>query len=234
MTRKRLFSAKLYHAFGFAAALLLLAAALWLPAGAAPGDKAQPDLSKEKILYCVGYAHLDTEWRWTYKDTIDTYIPATMHDNFALFEKYPDYIFNFSGANRYRMMKEYYPADYEKVKQSVAAGRWFPCGSSMEESDVNVPSPESLIRQVMLGTHYFQKEFGTRSAEYMLPDCFGFPASLPAILPTAASRASPPRSSPGTPPWAFPLTSASGTASAASASWPPSTPAPTSARSKPT
>ena len=49
-----------------------------------------------------------------------------MHDNFSLFEKYPHYIFNFSGANRYRLMKEYYPADYERLKRYVAAGRWFP------------------------------------------------------------------------------------------------------------
>src|ERR1039457_5945474 len=105
-----------------------------------------------------------------------------MRDNFPLFEKYPHYIFNFSGANRYRMMKEYYPADYAKVKQYVAAGRWFPSGSSMEENDVNGPSAESIIRQVLYGKQYFRREFGKTSAEYMLPDCFGFPASLPSIL----------------------------------------------------
>src|SRR5689334_13141633 len=105
-----------------------------------------------------------------------------MHDNFALFEKYPHYIFNFSGANRYRMMKEYWPADFAHVKQYVAAGRWFPAGSSMEESDVNVPSAESIFRQILYGNRFFQREFGKTSAEYMLPDCFGFPASLPSIL----------------------------------------------------
>ena len=91
--------------------------------------------------------------------------------------KYPNYIFNFSGANRYRMMKEYWPADYARVKQYVAAGRWFPAGSSMEESDVNVPSAESIFRQILYGNRFFQREFGKTSAEYMLPDCFGFPAS---------------------------------------------------------
>ncbi len=70
-----------------------------------------PDLAKQPTLYTVGYAHLDTEWRWEYPRTIGEFIPRTMRDNFALFEKYPHYIFNFSGANRYRMMKEYYPAD---------------------------------------------------------------------------------------------------------------------------
>src|SRR5215212_8030929 len=67
------------------------------------------DLSKEPTLYVVGYAHLDTQWRWEYPQVINEYLPRTMRDNFALFEKYPSYIFNFSGANRYRMMKEYWP-----------------------------------------------------------------------------------------------------------------------------
>ena len=152
---------------------------------AAFGVRAQntiPDSTKQPTLYVVPYAHLDTQWRWDYVQTIDEYIPATMHDNFTLFEKYPHYIFNFSGANRYRMMKEYYPDDYATVKQYVAAGRWFPSGSAMEESDVNTPSAESLIRQILYGTHFFRREFGRTSAEYMLPDCFGFPASLPSIL----------------------------------------------------
>ena len=94
------------------------------------------DLSQEKVLFTVGYAHLDTQWRWDYQKTIREYIWHTMVDNFSLFEKYPDYVFNFSGANRYRMMKEYYPLEYEKVKEYVAKGRWFPAGSSMEENDV--------------------------------------------------------------------------------------------------
>src|SRR5262245_64668081 len=81
-----------------------------------------PDLTKQPTLYVVGYAHLDTEWRWEYPQVIREYLPKTMRENFDLFQKYPHYIFNFSGANRYRLMKEYYPADYERLKQYVAAG----------------------------------------------------------------------------------------------------------------
>jgi alpha-mannosidase len=150
--------------------------------------QAQTDLGKEPTLYVVGYAHLDTQWRWEYPRVINDYIPKTMHDNFALFEKYPHYIFNFSGANRYRLMKEYWPADYARVKQYVAAGRWFPAGSSMEESDVNSASAESIFRQILYGNKFFQREFGKTSAEYMLPDCFGFPASLPSILAHAGIK----------------------------------------------
>jgi alpha-mannosidase len=133
-------------------------------------------------LYLVGYSHLDTEWRWTYPTVIAHYILNTMRDNFERFEKYPHYIFNWTGANRYRLMKEYYPADYARVKQYVAAGRWFPAGSAWEESLADEPSAESLVRQVLYGNEFFRKEFGKASVEFMLPDTFGFPASLPTIL----------------------------------------------------
>ena len=149
---------------------------------------AQTDLTKDPTLYVVAYAHLDTQWRWEYPRVINDYIPKTLHDNFALIDKYPHYIFNFSGANRYRMMREYWPADYARLKQYVAVGRWFPAGSSMEEGDVNVPSAESIFRQILYGNRFFQREFGKTSAEYMLPDCFGFPASLPSILAHAGLK----------------------------------------------
>ena len=148
----------------------------------------KPDLNNQPTLYVVGYAHLDTEWRWEYPQVIDEYLRNTMDDNFTLFQKYPHYIFNFSGANRYRLMKEYYPADFAKVQQYVSEGRWFPAGSSVEEGDVNAPSAESLIRQVLYGNDWFRKEFGKASAEYMLPDCFGFPADLPTILASSGVK----------------------------------------------
>ena len=147
-----------------------------------PVATSAPDLGKDPTLYVVGYAHLDTQWRWEYPQVINEFLPHTMRDNFALFEKYPSYIFNFSGANRYRMMKEYWPKDYARLKRYVAVGRWFPSGSAMEESDALSPSAESLIRQILYGSQYFRHEFGRTSAEYMLPDSFGFPASLPSIL----------------------------------------------------
>jgi alpha-mannosidase len=163
--------------------VLMMCEVVFGQANAAQNETAEkPDLTKQPTLYVVGYAHLDTEWRWEYPQVIDEYLRKTMEDNFKLFDKYPHYIFNFSGANRYRLMKEYYPADFARLKKYVDEGRWFPAGSSMEEGDVNAPSAEAIIRQILYGNDWFRKEFGKASAEYMLPDCFGFPASLPTIL----------------------------------------------------
>src|SRR5271157_3633659 len=148
----------------------------------------RPDLTKQPTLYVVGYAHLDTEWRWEYPQVIQEYLSKTMRNNFYLFDKYPHYIFNFSGSNRYEMMKEYYPADFARLKRYVSAGRWFPAGSSVEENDVNSPSAESIIRQVLYGNDFYRREFGKASEEFMLPDCFGFPTSLPSILAHAGVK----------------------------------------------
>ena len=164
--------------------LALLLSCLASVAGARAQQSARPapDLTREPTLYVVGYAHLDTQWRWEYPQVINEYIPNTMRGNFALFEKYPTYVFNFTGANRYRMMKEYWPEDYARVRRYVAAGRWFPAGSSMEEGDPISASAESVVRQILYGSNFFRRELGRTSAEYMLPDSFGFPASLPSIL----------------------------------------------------
>ena len=147
-----------------------------------------PDITKVPTLYVVPYAHLDTQWRWEFPQTISEYLLKTMRVNFDYIEKYPHYVFNWTGANRYRLMKEYFPADYVRMQQYVAAGRWFPAGSSIEEGDVNLPSAEGIFRQILYGNEYFQRDFGKSSTEFMLPDCFGFPASLPSILAHAGLK----------------------------------------------
>jgi len=146
------------------------------------------DIAKQPTLYVVPYAHLDTQWRWDFQQTISEYLLKTMRVNFDYIDKYPHYVFNWTGSNRYRLMKEYYPDDYARLKKYVAQGNWYPAGSSVEEGDVNLPSAESILRQVLYGNAYFRKEFGKASAEYMLPDCFGFPASLPTILAHAGVK----------------------------------------------
>src|ERR1700759_5280609 len=164
-----------------------LALSLPLAAQNGPINKA-PDITKVPTLYVVPYAHLDTQWRWEMPQTISEYLLKTLKVNFDYIDKYPHYVFNWTGSNRYRMMKEYFPDDYAKLTRYVAAGRWDPAGSSVEEGDVNLPSAEGIFRQILYGNDYYRKDFGKASAEYMLPDCFGFPASLPSILAHAGVK----------------------------------------------
>ena len=163
--------------------LALALAAVTAPAAAVCAQTSKaPDITKTPTLYVVPYAHLDTQWRWEFPQVISEYLLKTMRVNFDYIDKYPHYVFNWTGSNRYRLMKEYYPDDYARMKGYIAAGRWFPAGSSVEEGDVNLPSAEGIFRQVLYGNTYYRSEFGKASEEYMIPDCFGFPASLPSIL----------------------------------------------------
>lgn len=138
-------------------------------------------MSKKKI-YTIANSHLDTVWCWDFETTIQKYIKKTLDDNFALFEKYPHYRFSFEGSYRYELIEEYYPEKWEQLKKYIADGRWNVCGSAFENGDVNVPSPEALFRNILIGNNYFEEKFGKRSVDIFLPDCFGFGYALPSVM----------------------------------------------------
>ncbi|MBR3768610.1 MAG: alpha-mannosidase [Clostridia bacterium] len=138
------------------------------------------ETNKSKI-YTIATAHLDTSWLWTLEQTISEYLPDTLKRNFILLEKYPEYKFNFEGSYRYELIKEYYPEEFTKIKNYVKSGRWNPCGACYENGDVNIPSPEALIRNILYGNSFFKNEFGVKSNDIFLPDCFGFGKALPTI-----------------------------------------------------
>ena len=150
--------------------LLALAAVVALAGTASP-----------KTIYAVSNSHLDTVWSWDLEETIEKFIPDTLHGNFGLIEKYPAYQFNFEGAYRYQLMAEYYPEEFERLKGYVASGNWNPIGSGLENGDVNSPSPEALLRNFLYGNNYFENTFGRRSSDIFLPDCFGFGYALPSV-----------------------------------------------------
>ena len=137
--------------------------------------------SQEKDLYMVADAHFDTQWNWTVQTSIADYLKRTFENNFALIDKYPDYKFNFEGAIKYMWLKEYYPDVFNKLKGYVANGRWHLSGSSLDANDVITPSPESVFRNILLGQTFYKREFGIKSTDIFLPDCFGFGYSLPTI-----------------------------------------------------
>ncbi len=135
----------------------------------------------QKKVYMVSTAHLDTQWNWTVQATINTSTFNTLEKNFALFSQYPDYKFNFEGAIIYMFAKEYYPSAYDSLKNYISQGRWHITGSSLDANDVNIPSPESFFRNVLLGQTFYKKEFNKKSNDIFLPDCFGFGYVLPSI-----------------------------------------------------
>lgn len=159
--------------------IALLSFAL-LTAGSSLQAQDKPQEKKAKA-YMVADAHLDTQWNWDIQTTIKEYVWNTLNQNLFLLKQYPNYVFNFEGGVKYAWMKEYYPTQYEEMKEYIKNGRWHISGSSWDATDAIVPSPESFIRNILLGQTYYRNEFGVESTDIFLPDCFGFGWTLPTI-----------------------------------------------------
>jgi len=159
----------------------IFAAAIVLSGNPATTRGQQPRNESKTRLYVIATSHLDSQWNWTVQDTIREFVPNTFFENFKRFEKYPDYTFNYEGAIHYMWFKEYHPEAWPTVQKYVADGRWKVAGSWINAVDVNVPSPESLMRQALYGKRFFRQEFGQVSRDVYLPDCFGFGFALPSI-----------------------------------------------------
>lgn len=141
------------------------------------------DPSSEPIgtLHVVLLSHLDTQWRWTERDTIERFLAATVDANELLFDRFPFYLLSFEGAYRYRLLAEHDPARFGRVAARVRAGRWHVAGAPLDAFDANLPAPESILRHLLYGSRWLERHLGVVPRELLLPDCFGFPASLPTL-----------------------------------------------------
>jgi alpha-mannosidase len=132
-------------------------------------------------IFAVGHSHIDVAWLWPLRETVRK-TARTFATACRLMERYPNFHFACSQPQLYQYAKEHYPELYSQVKKWVRSGRWETTGAMWVEADCNVPSGESLIRQILEGLEFFRREFGTRPRGCWLPDVFGYPASLPEIL----------------------------------------------------
>ena len=161
--------------------LFVVACILTFCAGRAAAQEQETPAPKTYKIYAVCDAHLDTQWNWDLTHTIREYIPRILFQNLWMLERYPDYKFNFEGGIIYRWMKEYYPLHYARLQKYIDEGRWHISGASWNANDPNMPSAESFIRNILQGQELYKREFGVRSTDIFLPDCFGFGYTLPSL-----------------------------------------------------
>ncbi len=132
-------------------------------------------------LHLVGNSHIDAAWLWPWSETREV-IRDTWRTSLKLAEIFPGYIFTGSSAAFYDMLDRLEPQLADSLVAAVEAGQWVPVGGWWVESDLNVPSGESLVRQGLYGQRYFERRFGFRSRVAWTPDCFGYPWTIPQIL----------------------------------------------------
>lgn len=132
-------------------------------------------------VWCIGHTHIDVAWRWQLKHTREK-AARSFSTVMRLMERYPDYVFLQTQPQLYEYIKQDYPEIYEQIKKRVKEGRWEAEGAMWLESDCNIPSGESLVRQILMGTRFLREEFGVECTYLWLPDVFGYSWALPQIL----------------------------------------------------
>ncbi|OOC60597.1 alpha-mannosidase [Paenibacillus ihbetae] len=137
--------------------------------------------NSEGTEHMVGQSHIDIAWLWPVRETVRK-TSRTFSTVDALMNEYPEYRYAQSQPLLYQFLKDHDPELYERVKARIKEGRWELVGGMWVEPDLNIPSGESLMRQMLYGQLFYQEEFGRRSHIEWLPDTFGYCASLPQIL----------------------------------------------------
>ena len=132
-------------------------------------------------VIATGHAHIDTAWLWPIRETIRK-CTRTFASAVALMDDDPAYRFTCSQAQQYAWIEERHPDLFARITDKVAAGQWIPVGGMWVEADMNLPSGESLARQIVHGQRYFTERFGQPCREVWIPDVFGYPAGLPQLF----------------------------------------------------
>ena len=128
----------------------------------------------------VGNSHIDMAWLWPWTETVEV-VRNTFQSVLDLMREYPDFKFTMSSARTYEWMQEKYPDLFKQIEQRVKEGRWEIIGGMWVEPDLNMPDGESLVRQILVGKRYFQKNFGVDVKIGWNPDSFGYNYQLPQI-----------------------------------------------------
>ncbi len=131
--------------------------------------------------HLIGHAHIDAEWLWTFKETLEV-CRETFNSVLNFMKEYPGFTFCQSSACYYESMEKFYPEIFKEIKNRIKEGRWEIVGGSWVEFDTNMPSGESLARQFLYGQRYFKEKFGFYVEVGWLPDSFGFAWTLPQIM----------------------------------------------------
>lgn len=158
----------------------------WRPKLAAAREIMKPMLDAQNgstapSIGIVGHSHMDTAWLWPLTETWRK-CARTYSSVLNLMEQYPEFMFFQSSPCHTEKIKEEYPDIFDRMKEKVAEGRYEPNGGMWVEPDCNVPSGESLVRQLLVGQQMTREWFGYTSNTLWLPDVFGYSAALPQIL----------------------------------------------------
>jgi alpha-mannosidase len=142
-------------------------------------DSLKP-LLQQVTFHETGNSHIDAAWLWPWTETVDV-VHRTFGTAAQLINEYPKYTYTQSAAQYNEWMTEKYPELNNQIKNDINAGRWEIVGGMWVEPDLNLPDGESLVRSILLGKRFYQKEYGVDVHIGWNPDSFGYNWQLPQI-----------------------------------------------------
>ncbi|MCR2820069.1 alpha-mannosidase [Lederbergia panacisoli] len=135
-------------------------------------------------IHMVGQSHIDLAWLWPAKEAVRK-TSRTFSTMSTLLDQFPNFKYAQSQPQAFDFVKTHYPDLYERIKKHIVSGKWEIVGGMWVEPDLNIPSGESLVRQLVYGMKFYEEEFGVKPRIEWLPDTFGYCASLPQLLQKA-------------------------------------------------
>jgi alpha-mannosidase len=147
--------------------------------GEAALDSLRPELKNLSVVL-TGQSHIDAAWLWPWTETVDV-VRRTYASAVQLMNEYPQYTFSQSASVYNEWMDEKYPALNDAIAKRVQEGRWEMVGGMWVEPDLNLPSGESQVRQILIGKRYIKQHYGVDVRIGWNPDSFGFNWQLPQI-----------------------------------------------------
>lgn len=134
-----------------------------------------------KKLFLLCNAHLDPVWLWDWQEGATAAV-ATFRTAADICEESDGFVFCHNEALLYEWVEKYEPELFRRIQKLVAAGKWHIIGGWYLQPDCNLPSGESILRQIIVGRQYFQKHFGVSPNIAVNFDTFGHSRGLVQIL----------------------------------------------------
>ncbi len=137
-------------------------------------------LFQQATFHLDGNSHIDAAWLWPSTETVDV-VHRTFSTALQLMYEYPNYVYTQSAAAYNQWMADKYPDLNDQIKQRIKEGRWEIVGGMWVEPDLNMPSGESLVRQLLVGKRWYKQAYGVDVRIGWNPDSFGYNWQLPQI-----------------------------------------------------
>lgn len=135
---------------------------------------------KLKELHLVCNAHIDPVWQWDREEGLGVTV-STFKQAADFLDEF-DYVYCHNESVLYEYIEKVDPELFERIKDLVKRGKWVIAGGWYLQPDINMPSGESIVRQIALGRKYFAEKFDKRPTTAYNFDGFGHSVGLVQIL----------------------------------------------------